>query len=98
MPASLLPLLEARRGRNKIPVFSCPILHPFCQAHCVILEYSFGHPQPPPTIFAVSHVRGNYPNRQTGKVNFAAPQKFALERAKKILWIGTQLFLAPEHE
>ncbi|KAL9483901.1 hypothetical protein ACSS6W_002690 [Trichoderma asperelloides] len=54
------------------------------------------HTQPS---FAVSHVRGNYPNRQTGKVNFAAPQKFALERAKKeILWIGTQLFLAPEHK
>lgn len=76
-----LPLSTSFR-RSRYSRFSCPILHLFCQTHCVILEY-FGHPQPPPAIFAVSHVRGNYPNRQTRKVNFAALQKFALERAKR---------------
>lgn len=93
--SSCPPLLEARRKSNKhIPAqFS----HPFC-TRCVIPEY-FGHSHPnhPQPSSLSSHVRGNCPNRQTGKSQFRSSAKVCPRTGEKILWIDTQLFLAPEH-
>lgn len=75
---------HARLFRRKTSIF--PVSHPSCPSslrHTRELWSSSpttNHPQPSSLS---SHVRGNYPNRQTGKVNFAALQKFAPERARR---------------
>jgi hypothetical protein len=63
---------KLKEEKTRYSSFSCPSPIRFVKriaSYWNTLVISPNHPQPSSLS---SHVRGNYPNRQTGKVNFAA--------------------------